>query len=84
MVLCLIHFVLYIALCPFQFYNYLNGEEKAGCVALFVFLVSCDGSVALPHGAVGWSAVCDCGISDHNNLVFDNVCYKAFIYNMYM
>ena len=21
------------------------------------------GSVALPHGTIGWSAVCDCGIS---------------------
>ena len=31
-------------------------------------------SVALPHGAVGWSAVCDCGISryvhDHTDLLF--------------
>ena len=26
-------------------------------------LVSVIVSVALPHGAVGWSAVCDCGIS---------------------
>ena len=27
-------------------------------------LLSCDSqcSVALPHGAMGWSAVCDCGI----------------------
>ena len=31
--------------------------------ALFVFLVSCDCYVALPHGAMGWSAVYDCGIS---------------------
>ena len=33
--------------------------------AFFVFPVSCYGkfSVALPHGAVGLSAVCDCGIS---------------------
>ena len=34
-------------------------------VALIVFLMSCDcmGSVALLHGALDWSAVCDCGIS---------------------
>ena len=25
--------------------------------------MSCDFYVALPHGAVGWSVVCDCGIS---------------------
>ena len=24
--------------------------------------MSCECSVALPHDAVGWSAVCDCGI----------------------
>ena len=29
----------------------------------FVFLVSCDCCVALPHDATGLSAVCDCGIS---------------------
>ena len=27
-------------------------------------------SVALPHGAVGWSAVCDCGISWSYSLTF--------------
>ena len=31
--------------------------------ALFVFQVSCDCCVALPRGAMGLSAVCDCGIS---------------------
>ena len=47
------------------FCNHLDWEESAGCFALTVFLMSCDSqcSVALPHGAVGWSAVCDCGIS---------------------
>ena len=31
---------------------------------LIVFLLSCDCkcSVSLPHGLVGWSAVCNCGI----------------------
>ena len=32
-------------------FNHLEEEQKAGC------------SVTLPHDAVGWSAVCDCGIS---------------------
>ena len=35
----------------------------AGCFALFVFLVSHGGWAALPRGATGLSAVCDCGIS---------------------
>ena len=40
-------------------------RERAGCFTLTVFLMSCGSqcSVALPHGAEGWSAVCDCGIS---------------------
>ena len=42
-----------------------DGEERAGCFTLFVFLMSFDGyrSLVLPHGAVGWCAVCLCGIS---------------------
>ena len=31
--------------------------------ALLAYLVHCDCCVALPHGATGLSAVCDCGIS---------------------
>ena len=34
-----------------------------GCFAWFVFLVSRDGCVDLPRGAIGLSAVCECGIS---------------------
>ena len=30
----------------------LDGEEGAGCFALFVFLVSCDCCVALPHSEI--------------------------------
>ena len=43
--------------------KHLNGEERAGCFALFVFLVSRDCCVAFSQGAQGLSAVCDCGIS---------------------
>ena len=50
-----------IALCPFSCSNHLEEED-------YVFIVSpmschfiC--SVALPRGAMGWSAVCDSGIS---------------------
>ena len=34
-----------------------------GCFTWFVFLVSRDCCVDLPRGAIGLSAVCDCGIS---------------------
>ena len=53
--------LLCVTLCPFQFCNHLDGEERVGCFALFVFLVSRDFCVALPHVATGLSAVCDCG-----------------------
>ena len=43
--------------------NHLDGEERAGCFAWFVFLVSRGGSSALPRGATCLSAVGDCGIS---------------------
>ena len=47
------------------FYNHLEEEEKVDCFAIIVLQMYCycKCSVALPHGAVGWSAVCDCGIS---------------------
>ena len=43
----------------------LRGGGWAGCFAIVILqMCSCCGcSVALPRGAVGWSAVCDCGIS---------------------
>ena len=43
----------------------LNGKDKAGCFP-FIFLnmiCYCKYSVALPNGALGWSAMCDCGNS---------------------
>ena len=40
-------------------------KRKRKLVALLVLQMYCycNCSMALPHGAVGWSAVCDCGIS---------------------
>ena len=49
--------------CPFWFGGHLDGKERAGCFAWFVFMVSHGGCVVLPRGALGLSAVCDCGIS---------------------
>ena len=47
--------------------NHLDEEERVGCFTLIVSSMSCDCdsfvTVTLPHGSVGWSAVCDCGIS---------------------
>ena len=52
-----------VALCPSYFCNHLDGEERASCFALFVFLVSRDCCASLPHDATRLSAVCYCGIS---------------------
>ena len=52
--------------CVFSsFCRHLDEEERAGCFAFIVFWISCycKCPIALPHGAMGRSAVCDCGIS---------------------
>ena len=41
----------------------LMGKRELVALLNFVFLVSRDGLAALPRGATGLSAVCDCGIS---------------------
>ena len=48
-----------ISACPFKFCNHLDEEERAGCFACIVFWMYCycKCSVALPQGAVGFSAV---------------------------
>ena len=55
-----------------SFLVFLDEEERAGCFAFIVFQMSCycKCPVPLPHDAVGWSAVCDCGIADHTHLHF--------------
>ena len=64
-VLCLYLFC-YALLCVHSsFAINLEEEEKAGCFAIIVLQMYCYYKcyVALPHGTVGWSAVCDCDIS---------------------
>ena len=60
--LCNCYVLISVTLCLFKFFNHLYGEDRVGCFALFVFLVSRNGCVALPHSARGLSAVCECGI----------------------
>ena len=57
--------LLCITLCPLQFCNHLEEEEKAGCFAFIVLRMPCycELSVTLPHGAVGWFTLCYRGIS---------------------
>ena len=60
-------------LCPsFKCCNHLDGEERAGCSNLIVFLISrdCKCSVALPHGAMGWSTCVIVVFPDHTHLLF--------------
>ena len=54
---------MHVTLCAFKFCSHRDGEERAGCFALFVFYVSYDCCVALSHYVTGLSAICDCGIS---------------------
>ena len=57
--------LLCITFCPFKFCNHLKEGEKAGCFAIIVLQMYCyyKCSMALPHDAVGWSALLDRGIS---------------------
>ena len=52
-VLCLFHVLVCNALCPYSFCGHLDGDEKAACFTLIVFLVSCVcySSVTLHHSA---------------------------------
>ena len=59
-------------LCPFLLCSHFDGEEIAASFTLIVFLITrdCYCSIAFPQGAVGWSAVHDCGISWSDSLIF--------------
>ena len=55
----------YALLCLFLFCNHHDGEKRYCCFAFIAFWMSCycKSPAALPHGAVGWFAVCHRGIS---------------------
>ena len=63
-VLCFVLVLLFYTLCPSIFAIILM-EKK--CWLLFFYclpnVLDSQFSVDLPHGAVGWSAECECGIS---------------------
>ena len=47
----------------FEFRPGMFFPKKAGCFTVLLMMF-CDYVFGgIPHGAVGWSAVCDCGIS---------------------
>ena len=58
--LCLIRVLAFRSLCPSSFSIILMWKRE-----LVALLMSCDSqcSMAFPHGAMGLSVVCDCGIS---------------------
>ena len=58
----------------FSFCNYLNGEERAGRFALFVFKVSRDCCVALPRGTLGFLRFVIVVFPDHIHLLFWHRC----------
>ena len=47
------------------FCNHFEGDDKAGCFAIPVFMMSSNSkcSLAVPRSVMGWSAACDRGIS---------------------
>ena len=64
--------LLFCTLCPSSFAIILMGKRENYCFTLTVFLIYCDShcSLALPLSlsTVGWSAVCDYGISWSDSL----------------
>ena len=62
-VLCLSLFC-YALLCVHSsFFNHFKEEDKSVCFAIFVLQIYSDYKFSVTHGAVGLSAVCNCGIS---------------------
>ena len=75
--------LLCITLCSFLFCNHLEEEEKAGCFAIIVFQMYCYYKcfVALPHGAVGWSAVYCVIVVFPNDLLFIDFYNKLCVFS---
>ena len=77
LIYCLMFFLLFVGVLCLSLFCYalhcvhsrfaiiLRRKRRAGCFAIIVLQMYCyyKCPVALPHGALVWSAVCDCGIS---------------------
>ena len=62
----------YALLCALSSFAIILKRKRAGCFAFIVLRMSCycKCSVAIPRGTMGWSAVCNCCISNHTHLHF--------------
>ena len=62
---CVYSMLGYALLCAFSSFAIIliGMNERAVCLALFAFFVSYDCYLALSYEAMGFSVVCDCGIS---------------------
>ena len=56
-------------LCPFQFSNHLDDDERAGCFTLVVFLTSFDCDVL-------WYRWLGCAVLNHTHLIFWHLQYR--------
>ena len=71
-VLCLSLFC-FVLLCVLSSFAIILKRKRELVALLFIVLrmsCYCECYVTLPHGTVGWSAVCDCGISWSYSLTF--------------
>ena len=68
----LVFALLCISLSSLYFCEHFDEEENDSCFALIVFLMHCDckRSVALPHDAVGYSAVVSAVFPVYTHLLF--------------
>ena len=62
----------YALLCVLSSLHHLEDKERAVCFAFIVLQMYCycECSVSLRDFALGWSAVCDCGISLSYSITF--------------
>ena len=65
-------------LCPFC--NQLEDRERSGCFIVLRMSCYCACSLTLSHGAVGWSAVCDCFFSCSYSLTKNVYCIFVLMF----
>ena len=67
-----IDFPMEISVIKFQTWQFDEKLAFQNCFCYYCLQMYCyyNCSVTLPHGAVGWSVVCDCGNPDLTHLLF--------------